>query len=157
MWHNQYKPVQRAHWSHVYSFDFWIAYCSTVHCRLQLNCKFNKQQTTNCLALNIVLSICLQYWLLNRFWLVAGSYQQRTRITVSQKQRTSLWDAGYSTVKIGVQGEWTKKIAKQSIISDQFWATMIQHVFIHQLWYTLPSHFYFVYFVFVWCKASLST
>ena len=52
-----------------------------------------------------------------------------------RKKRTSLWDAGYSTVKIGVQGGGgtkTMQRAKQSIISDQLWATMIEHVFIRQ-------------------------
>lgn len=69
-------------------------------------------------------------------WSTRSTNQQITIITLSQRPSTSLWDAGYSTVKIGVEGGRTKKktCKEQSrvVISDQFWATMIEHVFVHQ-------------------------
>lgn len=100
--------------------------------------------------------------------MVAGSYQQITIITLSQRPSTSLWDAGYSTVKIGVEGGRTKKKnmqrAKQSSnfwsilsyydrtcfrSSKDKWRNNMNFVLRLKIYFSLRTMFWTMYFLFV--------
>ena len=158
MWHNQYKPVQRANrLLKVWKYCLWcrrsalawpspktrrstlitclllwflslllysIVYCSTVHCRLYT------VQWTNGMALNIVLSICYSNSTdcsIDLDWLQVHINKEQEWVVGSEMQGIVLYG--------GTRRRKNKKNCKEQsrvVISDKCWATMIEHVFVHQ-------------------------